>query len=74
MGLWYSNDTGIALSADANVDHVGCQDTRRSTSGSAQFLGDSLTVGLKESKEHCLSIVQRINTLLLSRCCAKSYG
>ncbi|GJS82801.1 hypothetical protein Tco_0749342 [Tanacetum coccineum] len=42
MGLWYSKDTGIALSADADADHVGCQDTRRSTSGSAQFLGDKL--------------------------------
>nr|GEU56325.1 hypothetical protein [Tanacetum cinerariifolium] len=28
--------------AYADVDHVGCQDTRRSTSGSAQFLGDKL--------------------------------
>ncbi|GJR24735.1 retrovirus-related pol polyprotein from transposon TNT 1-94 [Tanacetum coccineum] len=25
-----------------NTDHAGCQDTRRSTSGSAQFLGDKL--------------------------------
>ncbi|GJY99986.1 retrovirus-related pol polyprotein from transposon TNT 1-94 [Tanacetum coccineum] len=25
-----------------HADHVGCQDTRRSTSGSAQFLGDKL--------------------------------
>ncbi|GJT64695.1 hypothetical protein Tco_1016175 [Tanacetum coccineum] len=40
MGLWYSKDTSIALIAYADTDHVGCQDTRRSTSGSAQFLGD----------------------------------
>ncbi|GJY31144.1 retrovirus-related pol polyprotein from transposon TNT 1-94 [Tanacetum coccineum] len=30
------------LTAYADADHAGCQDTRRSTSGSAQFLGDKL--------------------------------
>ncbi|GJT92510.1 retrovirus-related pol polyprotein from transposon TNT 1-94 [Tanacetum coccineum] len=40
MGLWYSKDIGIPLTTYVNVDHGGCQDTRRSTSGSAQFLGD----------------------------------
>ncbi|GJY30519.1 retrovirus-related pol polyprotein from transposon TNT 1-94 [Tanacetum coccineum] len=38
MGLWYSNDIGISLTAYADVDHAGCQDTRRSTPGSDQFL------------------------------------
>ncbi|GKB59585.1 retrovirus-related pol polyprotein from transposon TNT 1-94 [Tanacetum coccineum] len=42
MGLWYSKDTGITLTAYADVDHAGCHETRRSTSGSAQFLGDKL--------------------------------
>ncbi|GJZ32672.1 retrovirus-related pol polyprotein from transposon TNT 1-94 [Tanacetum coccineum] len=42
MGLWYSKDTGISLTAYADADYTGCQDTRRSTSGSAQFLGDKL--------------------------------
>nr|GEY87639.1 hypothetical protein [Tanacetum cinerariifolium] len=32
----------ITLTAAADLDHVGCQDTRRSTSGSMQFLGDRL--------------------------------
>ncbi|GKA86844.1 retrovirus-related pol polyprotein from transposon TNT 1-94 [Tanacetum coccineum] len=40
MGLWYSKDSCIALIAFADADHVGCQDTRRSTSGSMQLLGD----------------------------------
>ncbi|GJY03563.1 uncharacterized mitochondrial protein-like protein [Tanacetum coccineum] len=35
MGLWYSKDTDISLTANADADHTGCQDTRRSTSGSA---------------------------------------
>ncbi|GKA53863.1 RNA-directed DNA polymerase, eukaryota [Tanacetum coccineum] len=41
-GLWYSKDSAIALTAFADADHVGCQDTRRSTSGSMQLLGDRL--------------------------------
>ncbi|GJU49292.1 retrovirus-related pol polyprotein from transposon TNT 1-94 [Tanacetum coccineum] len=41
-GLWYSKDTAMALMAYADADHAGCQDTQRSTSGSAQFLGDKL--------------------------------
>ncbi|GJW91974.1 putative ribonuclease H-like domain-containing protein [Tanacetum coccineum] len=32
-GLWYSKDFAIALIAFEDVDHAGCQDTRRSTSG-----------------------------------------
>ncbi|GKC01433.1 retrovirus-related pol polyprotein from transposon TNT 1-94, partial [Tanacetum coccineum] len=31
-GLWYPKDSSIALTAYANADHAGCQDTRRSTS------------------------------------------
>ncbi|GJT09028.1 retrovirus-related pol polyprotein from transposon TNT 1-94, partial [Tanacetum coccineum] len=42
MGLWYSKDTNMSLTAYAYADHAGCQDTRRSTSRSAQFLGDKL--------------------------------
>ncbi|GJW70058.1 retrovirus-related pol polyprotein from transposon TNT 1-94 [Tanacetum coccineum] len=35
MGLWYLKDTRFDLTAFADTDHAGCQDTRRSTSGSA---------------------------------------
>ncbi|GJS21969.1 hypothetical protein Tco_0450601 [Tanacetum coccineum] len=41
-GIWYPKDSSIALTAFADADHAGCQDTRRSTSGSMQFLGDTL--------------------------------
>ncbi|GKC76127.1 hypothetical protein Tco_1126901 [Tanacetum coccineum] len=37
-GLWYLIDTDMSLTAYADADHAGCQDTRRSTSGSAQLL------------------------------------
>ncbi|GJW48309.1 reverse transcriptase domain-containing protein [Tanacetum coccineum] len=35
MGLWYSKDIDMSLTAYADADYAGCQDTRRSTSGSA---------------------------------------
>nr|GEW87909.1 integrase, catalytic region, zinc finger, CCHC-type, peptidase aspartic, catalytic [Tanacetum cinerariifolium] len=46
-GLWYPKDTAMALTAYADADHTGCQDTRRSTSGSAQFLGDNLILWMR---------------------------
>ncbi|GKF25713.1 retrovirus-related pol polyprotein from transposon TNT 1-94 [Tanacetum coccineum] len=41
-GLWYPKDSSIAITAFADADHAGCQDTRHNTSGSMQFLGDRL--------------------------------
>ncbi|GJU15859.1 retrovirus-related pol polyprotein from transposon TNT 1-94 [Tanacetum coccineum] len=38
MGLWYSKDTNMSLTAYSDADHARCQDTRRSTLVSAQFL------------------------------------
>nr|GEZ19734.1 retrovirus-related Pol polyprotein from transposon TNT 1-94 [Tanacetum cinerariifolium] len=40
--LWYPKDSSVALTAFADADHAGCQDTHRSTSGSVQFLGERL--------------------------------
>nr|GEX23590.1 hypothetical protein [Tanacetum cinerariifolium] len=34
QGLWYPKDSSVALTAFADADHAGCEDTRRSTSGS----------------------------------------
>nr|GFA67806.1 copia protein [Tanacetum cinerariifolium] len=40
QGLWYPNDSLIALTAFADADHAGCQDTRRSTSGQSISTSD----------------------------------
>nr|GEV04162.1 hypothetical protein [Tanacetum cinerariifolium] len=50
-GLWYPKDTAIALTAYADADHAGCQDTRRSTSGSGQFLKDKLVSWLPKKQK-----------------------
>ncbi|GJT26047.1 uncharacterized mitochondrial protein-like protein [Tanacetum coccineum] len=49
-------DSAIALIAFADADHAGCQDTRRSTSGSMQLLGDRLVSwSLKRQKSTAIS-------------------
>ncbi|GJX92771.1 retrovirus-related pol polyprotein from transposon TNT 1-94 [Tanacetum coccineum] len=40
-------DTAVALTAYTDADHAGCQDTRRSTSGGAQFLRDKLILHMR---------------------------
>ncbi|GJY66457.1 retrovirus-related pol polyprotein from transposon TNT 1-94 [Tanacetum coccineum] len=71
MGLWYSKDTDMSLTAYADADHAGCQDTRRSTSGSAQFLGDKL-VSWSSKKQKCTAISStEAEYIALSGCCAQ---
>ncbi|GJT26702.1 copia protein [Tanacetum coccineum] len=55
MSLWYSKATCMSMTTYADADHTGCQDTRRSTSGSAQFLGDKL-VSWSSKKQKCTAI------------------
>ncbi|GKC79527.1 retrovirus-related pol polyprotein from transposon TNT 1-94 [Tanacetum coccineum] len=73
MGLWYSKDTGMSLTAYADADHAGCQDTRRSTSGSAQFLGDKLiSWSSKKQKSTAISSIEA-EYIALSGCCAQIF-
>ncbi|GJS39754.1 retrovirus-related pol polyprotein from transposon TNT 1-94 [Tanacetum coccineum] len=71
MGLWYPKDTAMALTAYADADHACCQDTRRSTSGSAQFLGDKLVSW--SSKKQTSTSISSIETeyITMSGCCAQ---
>ncbi|GJX45511.1 retrovirus-related pol polyprotein from transposon TNT 1-94, partial [Tanacetum coccineum] len=70
-GLWYPKDSSIALTAFADADHAGCQDTRRSTSGSMQFLGDRLVSwSSKRQKSDAISSTEA-EYIALSGCCAQ---
>nr|GEY27930.1 copia protein [Tanacetum cinerariifolium] len=69
--LLYSKDTAMALTAYADVDHAGCQDTRRSTSRSAQFLGDKLVSwSSKKQKSMEISTIE-VEYITMSGCCAQ---
>ncbi|GJS19031.1 hypothetical protein Tco_0413503, partial [Tanacetum coccineum] len=55
----------------ADADHAGCQDTRRSTSGSMQLLGDRLVSwSSKKQKSTAISSIEA-EYIALSGCCAQ---
>ncbi|GKF73832.1 retrovirus-related pol polyprotein from transposon TNT 1-94, partial [Tanacetum coccineum] len=67
------------MTAYADADHAGCQDTRCSTSGSARFLGDKL-VSWSSKKQKCTAIsnygfqfnkipLYRNNKSVIALCC-----
>ncbi|GKA56017.1 hypothetical protein Tco_0755089 [Tanacetum coccineum] len=70
-GLWYVKDSSIALTTFADADHAGCQDTRRSTSGSAQLLGDRLVSwSSKKQKSTAISSTEaEYITFAIALCC-----
>nr|GEY74963.1 integrase, catalytic region, zinc finger, CCHC-type, peptidase aspartic, catalytic [Tanacetum cinerariifolium] len=53
MGLWYPKDTGFELTAFSYLDHAGCLDSRKSTSGGIQFLGGDKLVSWSSKKQDC---------------------
>ncbi|GKF56577.1 hypothetical protein Tco_0166917, partial [Tanacetum coccineum] len=69
--LRYLKDSSIALTAYADADHVGFQDTRRSTFGSMQLLGDLLVSW--SSKRHKSTAISSTEAeyIALSGCCAQ---
>ncbi|GKA18445.1 retrovirus-related pol polyprotein from transposon TNT 1-94 [Tanacetum coccineum] len=70
-GLWYSKDSAIALTAFADADHAGCQDTRRSTSGSMQLLGDKLVSWSSKRQKSAVISSTEAEYIALSGCCAQ---
>ncbi|GKE82067.1 copia protein [Tanacetum coccineum] len=71
MGLWYSQDTDMSLIAYADVNHAGYQDTRRSTSGSAQFLGDKLVSWLSKKQKSTAILSTKAEYIALSGYCSQ---
>nr|GFD11060.1 uncharacterized mitochondrial protein AtMg00810-like [Tanacetum cinerariifolium] len=70
-GLWYPKDSSIALTAFADADHAGYQDTRRSTSRSVQFLEERLiSWSSKRQKSTAISSTEA-EYIALSGCCAQ---
>ncbi|GJX41624.1 putative ribonuclease H-like domain-containing protein [Tanacetum coccineum] len=81
--LWYSKDSAIALTAFVDADHAGCQDTRCSTSGSMQLLGDRLvswssksqkSTAISSTKAECIALFGCYAQVLWMRLQLTNYG
>nr|GFA70428.1 hypothetical protein [Tanacetum cinerariifolium] len=70
-GLWYLKDSSVALTAFADADHAGCQDTRRSTSGSVQFLRERLISWSSKRQKSAAISSTKAEYIALSGCCAQ---
>ncbi|GJW51277.1 hypothetical protein Tco_0092628 [Tanacetum coccineum] len=71
MGIWYPKDSGFELTAFSDADHAGCIDTRKSTSGGIQFLGDKL-VSWMSKKQNCTAMSSaEAEYVALSASCAQ---
>nr|GEV07303.1 copia protein [Tanacetum cinerariifolium] len=63
--------TAMALTAYADTDHAGCQDTRRSTSGSAQFLRDKLVTWSSKKQRSTAISTTETEYISMFGCCAQ---
>nr|GFB44420.1 uncharacterized mitochondrial protein AtMg00810-like [Tanacetum cinerariifolium] len=70
-GIWYPKDTAMAPTVYADADHAGCQDTRRSTSGSAQFFGDKLVSWSSKKQKRTAISTTEAEYIAMSGCCAQ---
>nr|GFB20605.1 retrovirus-related Pol polyprotein from transposon TNT 1-94 [Tanacetum cinerariifolium] len=70
--LWYPKDSGFALTDFADADYAGYQDTRRSTSGSAQFLGSRLVSWSSKKQKSTAISTTEAEYIALSSCCKQA--
>ncbi|GJZ42391.1 retrovirus-related pol polyprotein from transposon TNT 1-94 [Tanacetum coccineum] len=71
MDLWYPKDNAMSLTAYADADNAGCQDSRRSTSGSAQFIGDRLVSWSSKKQRSTAISTTEAEYIAMSGCCAQ---
>ncbi|GJU78657.1 hypothetical protein Tco_1275727 [Tanacetum coccineum] len=64
----------MALTAYADADHAGCQDTQRSTSKSAQFLGDKLVSWSSKKQKSIVISTTEAEYIALSGCFQHSWS
>ena len=68
-GLWYPRNQNLQLTTYSNVDWENCLDERKSTSGGAFFLGDSLFAWLSKKKGSIYLSTTEAEYIAATTCC-----
>nr|GEU69024.1 uncharacterized mitochondrial protein AtMg00810-like [Tanacetum cinerariifolium] len=62
IGLLYPKNSGFELTAFSDADHARCLDTRKSTSGGIQFLGEKLANWMSKKKDYTVMSTIEVET------------
>ncbi|GKE08793.1 hypothetical protein Tco_1412344 [Tanacetum coccineum] len=71
MGLWYPKNSAFELTAFSDADHAECLDTRKSTSGGIQFLGEKLVSWMSNIQDYTAMSTAKAEYVALSASCAQ---
>jgi hypothetical protein len=73
-GLWYPRNQKFQLTAYLDVDWENCVDERKSTSGGAFFLGDSLAAWLSKKQSFISLSTTEAEYIVVATCFTQYYG
>jgi hypothetical protein len=71
IGLWYPSKDSFTLKAYSDVDWAGCVDERKSTSGGAFFLGESLVAWISKKQSSILLSTTKAEYIAVAECCTQ---
>jgi hypothetical protein len=70
-GLWYPRNQNFQLTAYSDADWANCVDERKSTSGGAFFLGDSLVAWLSKKQGSISLSTTEAEYIVVATCCTQ---
>jgi hypothetical protein len=68
-GLWYPRNQSLQLTAYSDADWANCVDERKSTSGGAFFLGNSLVAWLSKKQGSISLSTTEAEYIVVATCC-----
>ena len=71
LGLWYPNNNSFSLKAYLDVDWAGCVDDKKSTSGGAFFLRESLVAWTSKKQSSISMSTIEAKYIAATECCTQ---